>query len=337
MHAAVVTTFGAAPRYQEFPVPVPADGELLVDVLAAGLHPRVRSQAGGSHYTSTDELPLVPGIDGVGRGPDGRLRYFVLPDTAMGAMAEQTVIDVRRSLVLPGGIDPVAVAAAMNPAMSSWVALRQRVPFQPGQDVLVLGATGNAGQMAVQIAKLAGANHVIAAGRRPDRLAALPALGATATVLLDNQADNNADTAAAPDTPGGTAADSTADRLGRAAADVDVVLDYLWGEPAAAAMIAILNQRADRSKPLTWIQIGSVAGPTAPVPSAALRSARLAIVGSGQGSVGAREYLAELPALIEEIAAGALKVDARAMPLADVEQAWAAADTTQRIVLTPQP
>jgi hypothetical protein len=115
-----------------------------------------------------------------------------------------------------------------------------------------------------------------------------------------------------------------------------VVLDYLWGEPAAAAMIAILNQRADRSKPLTWIQIGSVAGPTAPVPSAALRSACLAIVGSGQGSVGAREYLAELPALIAEIATGTLKIDARALPLADVEQAWAA-DARQRIVLTPQP
>src|SRR5580658_9287650 len=235
MYAAVVTTFGAAPRYQEFPAPVPAgDSEMLVDVIAAGLHPRVRSQADGSHYTSTDELPLVPGIDGVGRGPDGLLRYFVLPDTTMGAMAEQTVIDVRRSLVLPGSIDPVAVAAAMNPAMSSWVALRQRVPFPPGQDVLVLGATGNAGQMAVQIAKLAGAKNVIAAGRHPARLAALPALGATATVLLDNQADNNADaaatpdTAAAPDTPDGTAADGTADRLGRAAADVDVVLDYLW-------------------------------------------------------------------------------------------------------------
>jgi NADPH:quinone reductase-like Zn-dependent oxidoreductase len=314
MHAAVVTTFGAAPRYQEFPVPVPADGEMLVDVLASGLHPRVRSQADGSHYTSTDELPLVPGIDGVGRGPDGLLRYFVLPDTTMGAMAEQTVIDVRRSLVLPGTIDPVAVAAAMNPAMSSWVALRQRVPFQPGQDVLVLGATGNAGQMAVQIARLLGANNVIAAGRHPDRLAALPALGATATVLLD----------------------SPAGRLGPAAADVEVVLDYLWGEPAAAAMTAVLTKRADRGKPLTWIQIGSVAGRTAPIPSAALRSARLAIVGSGQGSVGAREYLAELPALIAEIAAGTLKVDARAMPLADVEQAWAA-DARQRIVLAPQP
>jgi NADPH:quinone reductase-like Zn-dependent oxidoreductase len=314
MHAAVVTTFGAAPRYQEFPVPVPADGEMLVDVLASGLHPRVRSQADGSHYTSTDELPLVPGIDGVGRGPDGLLRYFVLPDTTMGAMAEQTVIDVRRSLVLPGTVDPVAVAAAMNPAMSSWVALRQRVPFQPGQDVLVLGATGNAGQLAVQIAKLLGANHVSAAGRDPERLAALPALGATATVLLD-----------------GSTADSA-----KTAADVDVVLDYLWGEPAAAAMTVVLTQRADRSKPLTWIQIGSVAGLTAPIPSAALRSARLAIVGSGQGSVGAREYLAELPALIAEIATGTLKIDARALPLADVEQAWAA-DARQRIVLTPQP
>jgi NADPH:quinone reductase-like Zn-dependent oxidoreductase len=334
MRAAVVTTFGAAPRYQEFPTPVPADGEMLVHVLASGLHPRVRSQADGSHYTSTDELPLVPGIDGVGRGPDGLLRYFVLPDTAMGAMADQTVIDVRRSLVLPGTIDPVAVAAAMNPAMSSWVALRQRVPFQPGQDVLVLGATGNAGQMAVQIARLLCANNVIAAGRHPGRLAALPALGATATVLLDGNADNIPD-GAVDNIPDGTVG-TTADRLGQIAAEVDVVLDYLWGEPAAAAMTAVLTQRTDRSKPLTWIQIGSVAGPTAPIPSAALRSARLAIVGSGQGSVGAREYLAELPALAEAIAAGTLNVDARAMPLADVEQAWAATDTKRRIVLTPR-
>src|ERR1700721_2650354 len=108
MHAAVATTFGAAPRYQGFPVPVPADGELLVDVLASGLPPRVRSQADGSHYTSTDELPLVPGIDGVGRGPDGLLRYFILPDTTLGAMAERTVIDPRRSIVLPARSDPVA-------------------------------------------------------------------------------------------------------------------------------------------------------------------------------------------------------------------------------------
>ena len=314
MKAAVVSSFDAPPRYQEFPVPVPAGGdEMLVDVLAAGLHPRVRSQASGSHYTSTDELPLVPGIDGVGRGPDGRLRYFVLPDTTMGAMAAQTVIDTRRSIVLPDDTDPVTVAAAMNPAMSSWVALRQRVSFQAGQDVLVLGATGNAGQLAVQVARLFGAGQVIAAGRDASRLAGLTALGATATVPLADGAD----------------------LLGKTAAEVDVVLDYLWGEPAAAAMVAVLTQRADRSKPLTWIQIGSVAGATAPIPSAALRVARLQIVGSGQGSVGPREYVAELPALAQAIASGALDVDARAVPLADVEQAWAAADAKHRVVLVP--
>ncbi len=316
MKAAVVTSFDCPPRYQEFPVPVPArENEMLVDVLAAGLHPRVRSQADGSHYTSTGDLPLVPGIDGVGRGPDSRLRYFLLPDTRVGAMAEQTVIDSRRSIVLPDTADPVTVAAAMNPAMSSWVALRQRVPFQAGQSVLVLGATGNAGQMAVQIARLFGADRVIAAGRSAERLAGLPALGATATVLLG--------------------ADQGADSLGQTAADVDVVIDYLWGEPAAAAMIAVLFGRADRGKPLTWIQIGSVAGATAPIPSAALRAARLQIVGSGQGSVSPREYVAELPALAQAISSGALDVDARAVPLAQVEQAWAAPDAKHRVVLVP--
>jgi NADPH:quinone reductase-like Zn-dependent oxidoreductase len=320
MKAAVVSSFDSAPRYQDFGVPVPAgDDEVLVDVLAAGLHPRVRSQADGSHYTSTDALPLVPGVDGVGRGPDGLLRYFVLPDTTMGAMAEQTVIDIRRSIVLPEGTDPVTVAAAMNPAMSSWVALRQRISFQAGQDVLVLGATGNAGQMAIQVAKRLGAGQIIAAGRDTGRLAALPALGATATVPL-----------------GATAgASSGADRLAKTAADVDVVLDYLWGQPAADAMIAIITSRADRGRPLSWIEIGSVAGPTAPVPSAALRAARLQLVGSGQGSVSTREYLAELNVLAQEIAAGTIAVDARPVPLAQVEEAWAATATNHRLVLVP--
>src|ERR1700728_1276031 len=171
MKAAVVSSFDAGPRYQEFPAPAAAGpDDMVIDVIAAGLHPRGRSQAAGSHYPSTADLPLVPGIDGVGRGSDGLLRYFILPDTTMGAMAEQTVIDVRRSVVLPDDSDAIAVAAAMNPAMSSWVALRQRVQFRPGQNVLILGATGSAGQLAVQIAKLFGADQIIAAGRSAERL-----------------------------------------------------------------------------------------------------------------------------------------------------------------------
>jgi NADPH:quinone reductase-like Zn-dependent oxidoreductase len=308
MHAAVVTSFGAPPRYRDHPEPI-AHGkdEVVVDVLAAGLHPRVRSQADGSHYTSTGELPLVPGVDGVVRDPRGRIRYAVLDDTPLGTMGERTVIELDRSVVLPDSIDPVQIAAAMNPLMSSWVALRRRIDFRRRQRVLVLGATGNAGRMAVQVAQRFGAAEVIAAGRDAARLAELQALGADATCQFGDLAR---------------------------AADVDVVIDYVWGEPAARAMVDLLTARADRGVPLTWIQIGSVAGPEAPIPSAALRSARLQIVGSGIGSVPGRGFVKELPERASAIADGAFDIRARAVPLAEVESVWTA-DTSDRIVLVP--
>jgi NADPH:quinone reductase-like Zn-dependent oxidoreductase len=313
MHAAVVTSFDAPPSYREFPVPVPADSaQLLVDVVASGLHRRVRSQADGSHYTSTGELPLVPGVDGVARLPDGTLRYFALGDTTAGAMAEQTVIDLRQSFELPAGTDPVQVAAAMNPAMSSWVALRRRIDFRAGQSVLILGATGSSGQLAVQVAKQLGAQRVIAVGRNPRRLARLSDLGADDVVSLGDSA-----------------------ALAAAAADVDVVLDYLWGPATTEAMIAIATHRSDDRRPLAWIEIGAIAGPTAEIPSAALRALPLQIVGSGQGSVPTRDILAELPAIAEAITGGALRVDARAVPLTDVASAWQDGDGAERIVFTP--
>ena len=113
------------------------------------------------------------------------------------------------------------------------------------------------------------------------------------------------------------------------------MIDYLWGPPAADAIRAIVTNRADAGRPLTWIQIGSVAGPTAAIPSAALRAARLQIVGSGQGSVPARDILAELPELAAEIGRGTFRIDARTVPLADVEAAWRDIDTDRRIVITP--
>jgi NADPH:quinone reductase-like Zn-dependent oxidoreductase len=313
MHAAVVTSFDAPPAYQDFPTPTPhGSNEVLVDVVASGLHRRVRSQADGSHYTSTGELPLVPGVDGVARMSDGTLRYFALGDTTSGAMAEQTVIDLRQSLPLPEGTDPVQVAAAMNPALSSWVALRRRISFQTGQTVLVLGATGSSGQLAVQVAKRLGAGHVIAAGRNPKLLAELPDLGADTVVRLGEG-------------PG----------LGEVAADVDVVIDYLWGQVTVDAMTAIATNRADDSRPLIWIEIGSVAGPDAAIPSAALRALPLQIVGSGQGSVSTAGILVELPTLVAEISSGALHIDARAVPLVDVASAWQHAESAERIVLRP--
>src|SRR3954452_9090597 len=186
MHAAVVTSIDSPPVYRAHPEPVATrDHEMVVDVLAAALHHLTRAKAAGTHYSSTGAFPIVPGVDAVVRDPGGRLRYAALDDTKLGTFADRTVIDVRRSVVLPDGVDPVRIAAAMNPGMSSWVALRRRVEFTPGQRVLVIGATGNAGRMAVQVAKLLGAGQVIAAGRNKQRLAELPALGADRTCTFD--------------------------------------------------------------------------------------------------------------------------------------------------------
>ncbi|WP_339224318.1 zinc-binding alcohol dehydrogenase family protein [Paenibacillus sp. FSL H8-0332] len=320
MYAAVVRSFDSGPKYEKIAAPAPSgEHEALVDVLAAGLHLRVRAQANGSHYTSTDELPLIPGIDGVGRLPGGNLVYFVATDNAQGSFADQTLIDLRRAVPLPADADPVLIAAAMNPAMSSWVTLRRRIQAKPGFKVLILGATGNSGQMAVQIAKLMGASQIIAAGRNPERLRSLTQHGAD--VVLSLAGDPM------------TAARS----LGEASAEVDIVLDYLWGEPAALSMLPILTRRSDRSRLLTWIQIGSMAGADAAIPSAALRSANFQIIGSGQGSVTPAGYLAEFPALIQAIAEGQLTANPIVYPLSQIEQVWkTSADSQQRIVFVPQ-
>jgi NADPH:quinone reductase-like Zn-dependent oxidoreductase len=319
MHAAVVTSFDEPPHYRELAVPAPSDGDHeLVDVLAVGLHPRVRTGASGKHYTSTGKLPMIPGVDGVGRLADGSRVYFIAGDDLPGPMAEKTVIDMRRTIALPEAADAQRIAAAMNPAMSSWVALRRRVPIEAGQSVLVLGATGNAGTMAVQVAKRLGAGRVIGAGRNAGRLEALNAVGADAIVQLTEDAD------------------ATAAALAEAAADVDIVIDYLWGQPAERAIMALLRGRADRSRALDWIQIGAIAGPTLELASVALRSANLRIQGTGQGAVSAPGYRAELPSLIEEICSGMLRVTARPVPLRDVESAWSRPDVPgERTVIVP--
>jgi len=319
MNAAVVTSFGSPPHYQQFEVPQPAsDEEAIVDVLAVGLHPRVRTGAAGAHYASTGTLPMIPGIDAVARRADGKRIYLVTDDDTIGTMAEKAVADARRAIELPDDVDVAKVAAAMTPAMSSWVALRRRVSIQPGQSVLVLGATGNAGAMAIQVAKRLGAKHVVGAGRDLGRLAALASIGADEVVQLTDDAD------------------ATARVLGAAGAEVDIVIDYLWGGPAQQAISALLTARSDRSRALDWIQIGAIASPAIELPSVALRSANLRLQGVGQGAVSSSVYLAELPSLVDEINAGTIAVTANTHPLADVEEIWARADAPgERTVLVP--
>ncbi|MFD0897967.1 quinone oxidoreductase family protein [Loigolactobacillus binensis] len=311
MKAAVVTTFDQKPQYQDFPAPTPKTNQELIHVLAASVNHRVQAQADGSHYTSDGQLPLIPGLDGVGRLADGRLAYFVTSDPVYGALAEQTVTDRRRIIPLAADTDAAKVAASMNPAMSSWMALKDRFNGDlAGKKVLILGATGHAGSLAIQISRYLGATTVIAVGRNQQKLAQLPADQKVS--LLAN--DDDFTTAIA------------------ANADADIVLDYLWGEAARRTMLALLPARKGHQL-LTWIEIGSMAGAALSLPAAALRAVDFTLIGSGQGSIAPQTFLRELPELARLLSQGQFNTASTTLPLAQVTANWTSADD-KRLVFT---
>src|SRR5580658_5689107 len=189
MKAAVVVEAGKTPIYGDFEEPVAKTGEVRVTVSAAALSTVVKSRASGAHYSSSGQLPFVVGIDGVGRLDDGRRVYFVLPKAPLGSMSEKTVVRPSQCVSLPDDLDDVTAAAIANPGMSSWAAFRERARLVAGETVLINGAAGTAGRLAVQIAKYMGARKVVATGRNEEALKALSALGADVAIPLDNCGD----------------------------------------------------------------------------------------------------------------------------------------------------
>ncbi len=171
MKAAVVQVLGQPPKYQEFAEPVPSANEILIQVHAAGLHPIVKAIAIGAHYSADGQVPMVPGLDGVGTRPDGMRVYFGSARKPWGTMAERCAAPASMCLPLPDGISDVEAAAIANPGMSAWLSLRDRGELKPGETALILGATGVAGQLAIQAAHLLGAKRVIAVGRNVDAIA----------------------------------------------------------------------------------------------------------------------------------------------------------------------
>ena len=317
MHAAVVHAFGEPPRYENFPDPEPTTGEVLVEVLAAGLHPLVRSRAAGTHYTSTEALPLIPGVDGVGRTADGAHVYFGGVHPPHGTMAERIALPAKAMIPLPESLDPASVAAIVNPAVSAWLAMHERVSLQSGEQVLVLGATGSAGRMAVQLARLHGAKTIIAAGRNRAALEELTHLGADHVICLEDSDDQ------------------VAAALAETAADVDVVVDYLWGHPMELALAAISDARSDDAHRLRWVHVGAMAGATITLQAATLRKTNVDILGSGLGSVPRNAIYAAVRDLVEVLPTAGLSADIVTVPLADVEKAWKMqVPSGTRIVLT---
>ena len=320
MNAAVVHAFDAPPCYTSFADPVPVEGERLVTVTAAGLHPIVKSLANGTHYGSGGELPFVAGVDGVGRLDDGTRVYFGVSRSPFGTFAERALAGGAMCIPLPDGLDDVTAAGIANPAMSSMVALEARAKFVAGESVLVLGATGVAGQLAVQIAKRLGARRVVAAGRNAQALAELASLGADQVISLDQEHD----------------ALVLAFRSEVAGAGVDVVLDYLWGPPAQTALAAISQKGLSKVAPrVRFVQIGSMAGATIPLPAATLRSSGLELLGSGFGSASMDQIKQAIAEFFQLAAKEPLDFALETVPLRDIEAHWNDAGDGKRLVFIP--
>src|SRR5258708_23363132 len=182
MNAAVLHTIGMPPRFEPFVDPELGEGEVIVHVCAAALKPVDKQLAGGSHYASPRELPVVCGADGVGHWDDGTRVFFGGPRRPYGAMAEHTVVRRAQCFPVPGDLDDEIAAAILNPGVSAWLSLKHRARLAPGETVLTLGATGVTGKLAVQIAKILGAGRVVAAGRNEEVLNTLHQLGADETI-----------------------------------------------------------------------------------------------------------------------------------------------------------
>lgn len=304
MKAAVVKTAGANPQYEEFPDPKVRDGEQLVNLVASAIHPIVRAKASGKHYSSSGQFPLVPGVDAAARTADGTLVYTGGIEEPWGTFAERMAIKL--ALPLPEGVDPVAIAAGINPGMSSWMPLTSYVEEHGTLDtVLILGATGAAGRLAVQNARQLGVRRVIGVGRSVDDLKRVAGLGAETVEIIGNMHD---DAAAI-----GVALDGKAPSL---------VLDFLWGGVAEAAFQALAD--IPGSGATNYVEIGSAAGEQADVPASLLRSRPFRLGGSGIGSLDMRRYIAQVAVYLQLIADGKVKVQARAYPLSRVSEAWTA-------------
>lgn len=320
MKAAVLDQLGKAPRYGEFAEPTAGQDEVIVRVRAASLKGVDRQLASGTHYASPRELPVVCGADGIGDLKDGTRVFFGGARRPYGAMAERTVVPRAFCFSVPSGLDDDAAAALPNPGVSAWLTLAHRAKLVPGETVLILGATGVTGQLAVQIAKLLGAKRVIGAGRNERMLERLRELGADTTIQLD-QSD-----------------ESLKDAFAREAAvtGFDVIIDYLWGNPTEMLLAAITKSEfAAVTKETRLVQVGESAGPTISLPAAVLRSTALTILGTA--GMPPREILVDaMQQVLTRTVRGELRIETERIPLADIESVWQRKEESgRRIVVIP--
>jgi NADPH:quinone reductase-like Zn-dependent oxidoreductase len=315
MKAAVLHQLGATPKYEDFPDPTPEESEVLVQVKAVPLENVDKAVARGTHYASSQFLPQLPavvGFDGLGMLEDGRLVGFGGIRPPYGAMAEKTV--VRFTVPVPDGIDPAIAATVPSSALTALFPLKWGAQLQPGQTVLINGATGFAGKLAVQVAKLLGAGRVVGTGRDEAALKSLNDLGADSVIDLKQSDEKIVEDF-------------------QAESGYHIILDFLWGRPTELLISALTpHELAFAKHSIRLIQAGEMAGATISLPADALRTSGLEIIGAGAGITA--ESIAEGANQVWEwIRAGKLRADIEQVPLSEIEIAWQREVQGKRIVV----
>lgn len=324
MKAAIVTAAGKAPIFGEFHEPIATPGAQVIAVRASALSQFSKSRSTGSHYSAEGGFPAVAGADGVGSAQDGRRVYFVLPEAPYGALAEKCLVSAERCIEVPDSLDDATAAAIANPGMSAWAALVERAHLQPGETVLVNGATGSAGRLAVQLTKYLGAGRVIATGRDASELQTLLSLGADEVIPFTLGVLH----------PHG--AKHYEEALKQAfARGIDVVVDYLWGDSAKTVIVAVAKAVEDAT-PVRFVHVGGASGESEiALPGAALRSSAIQLMGSGVRSVPLPKLLGAIRSVFEAAGPAHLEIATRSMPLSQIEEAWKAPGKPRIVITVP--
>jgi NADPH:quinone reductase-like Zn-dependent oxidoreductase len=319
MKAAVLHEVGGIPRYEEFPDPVARENEVVIEVKAVAVENVDKMVAAGEHYASKQyiaTLPVIPGFDGVGALSDGTVVGFANPRSPYGALAEKTVVASDAVGPIPEGLDP-ATAVVLATAVTG-MSIKTAAGFVPGEAVLIQGATGVAGRLAVKVARLLGAGRIVASGRDDDALREVQALGADTVIntAVSDQALAQAFTQARGE-------------------GYDIVLDFLWGRPTEILLRTLVPASFAFPRPTRLIQVGESAGSTLSIAAASLRTSGVEIYGASKGLSAAT--MGEVYGQIVTWAqAGQLTFDLEKVPLSEIETAWKRTDLRgRRLVVVP--
>jgi NADPH2:quinone reductase len=323
MKAAVIEKFGDTPQYRDFDDPVPAEGDILIRVKAVALENFDKLAASGKHYASKHMFPIFPAIvghSGVGELQDGSLLAFGGAKPPYGTMAETAVVPKEYKAYMtsiPEGVDSLLAAALPASALTSLLPLKYGVNLQPGEAVLVNGATGVSGKLAVQISKLLGAGKVVGTGRDDASLQVVLKLGADA-VIDTRKSDVEVKEAF----------------LTRAGKGYDVVLDYLWGHPTELLLQTLVPKAAGFATHKTrLVQIGQAAGPTITLAAEQLRTSGVRLTGAGD--VQAEAMPQATKQIWDWMKERKLTMDIEQVSLKDVAEAWERKTAGKRIVIVP--